>query len=98
MYSYSQHWFVYMVRCADGSLFVGVTDDLKRSVRKMNRREAPSYADLCAPVTLVYAEEYMNEWDADRRAAQIRRMQKRTKERLIMSENFQPVKNMAYAI
>lgn len=49
-------WFVYMVRCRDGSLYTGVTTDLARRCRQHNAGTASRYTRTRRPVRLVYQE------------------------------------------
>jgi len=76
----SEHHHLYMVRCADGSLFTGTTDDVDQTVREINAGEGPVYTRRRYPVFLVHSEEFMNANDAERRASVIRQMNRRKKE------------------
>ncbi|MEY4744360.1 MAG: hypothetical protein RL272_305 [Candidatus Parcubacteria bacterium] len=78
-----QHWFVYVVRCADGSLYTGITGDTEAEIRGLNDGGGSAYVRARLPVFLAYAEEYMNERDAIRRAAAIKRMSRANKEHLL---------------
>ena len=77
------HHYLYIVRCADGSLFTGTTDDIDRAVREMNAGIGNPYIRTRGPVFLAYTEEFMNERDAERRAADIKRMDRSEKERVV---------------
>lgn len=79
----SNHHYIYIVRCADGTLFTGVSDDVDRSVREMNAGAPGAYVRNRAPVFLAYTEEYMNARDAESRATAIKRMNRVGKERLL---------------
>lgn len=81
----ANHHYLYIVRCADGSLFTGVSDDVERSVLEMNAGAANGYVRAHAPVFLAYTEEYMNAGDAECRAAVIKRMNRIGKERILAS-------------
>ncbi len=76
----STHWYTYMVRCADGSLYTDVTDDISATMLTINAGHGPVYTRTRYPVFLVHHEEFMNEADAERRADLIRKMNKRRKE------------------
>lgn len=77
------HWHVCMVRCADGSLYTDVTHDLGYGIRKLNHGEGNAYVRARLPVFLAYSEEWMNEQDARKRAARIKRMRREEKELLV---------------
>ena len=56
--------FVYLLRCRDGSLYCGWTDDLEQRVAKHNAGKGARYTRSRKPVWLVWSEEV-----ADRSAA-----------------------------
>jgi putative endonuclease len=58
------HWFVYLLCCADDTLYTGVTTDLARRLAEHNAGTGARYTRARLPVTLAYAEPA-----ADRRAA-----------------------------
>jgi putative endonuclease len=45
-------WFVYLLRCSDGSIYVGCTSDLDDRLKRHNGKEVQS-TKLRAPVTLI---------------------------------------------
>ncbi len=77
------HSYVYIVRCADGSLYTGTAADPERAVADLNRGGGSAYVKARMPVFLAYTEEYMNDVDAARRAAGIKRLKREDKERLL---------------
>ncbi|MEK9152615.1 MAG: GIY-YIG nuclease family protein [Patescibacteria group bacterium] len=77
-----QHWYVYMVRCADGSLYTGVSTDLERRFREHNAGTGAAYTRSRLPVKLAYHEEYMNESDAKKREAALKKLTKPQKEKI----------------
>lgn len=81
----SSHHYIYIVRCADGSLFTGVSDDVERDVQAMNAGAEGAHVRAKTPVFLAYTEEYMNAKDAEARAAAIKRMNRAGKERILSS-------------
>lgn len=48
-------WFVYIVRCRDGSLYTGATNDLERRVEAHSAGKGARYTRSRAPVTLVWS-------------------------------------------
>lgn len=53
----SDPWYVYMVRCSDGTLYTGIAKDLeKRIVAHNSGRDGARYTRSRRPVTLVYAQ------------------------------------------
>jgi putative endonuclease len=69
-------WFVYLLRCADGSLYAGITTDVERRVSEHNCDDVlgARYTRGRRPVTLVYAEASESRSVATRRERQIKRM------------------------
>ncbi|MFH1046853.1 MAG: GIY-YIG nuclease family protein [Patescibacteria group bacterium] len=77
------HWYTYMVRCADGSLYTDVAADVSQAMREINAGQGPKYTRMRYPVFLVHSEEFMNDGDAERRADMIRKLDRRRKENLL---------------
>ncbi len=63
-------WFCYLLRCADDSLYCGITNDLDKRLAAHNGGTASKYTRVRLPVELVYAEPC-----ADRSAASKREME-----------------------
>ena len=77
-------WFVYMLRCADASLYTGITTDLARRLTEHNTGAAGArYTRARRPVTLVYQERLPNRSAAAKREQALRRLGKAEKERLV---------------
>lgn len=74
-------WVVYLLRCADGSLYTGITVDLDRRVREHNSDNAlgARYTRGRRPVVLVYVETSENRSDATRRERELKRMSRAAK-------------------
>src|SRR5437660_448042 len=75
----SSPWFVYMVRCADGSLYTGITKDVKRRCQQHNAGTASRYTRSRRPVKLFYQEVRPNQSSALKREAAIKAMTRREK-------------------
>lgn len=74
-------WWVYMLRCADGSLYTGITTDVDRRLAEHNGAGAPGarYTRSRRPVELVYAEAAASRAEATRREAAIKRLDRARK-------------------
>ncbi len=57
-------WIVYLVRCADGSLYCGVTNDLKKRLDAHNRGKGAKYTKSRGPVAVVGTSSEMSKSDA----------------------------------
>lgn len=75
-------WVVYMLRCADGSLYTGITTDIGRRLAEHNGDEAAPgarYTRSRRPVTLAYVEPADSRSTAARREAAIKRLDRTRK-------------------
>ena len=79
------HWFVYILRCTDGSLYTGITNDLERRCRQHESGTASRYTRSRRPTTLVYHEAHASRSLALKREAAIKAMTRREKLALIGS-------------
>ncbi len=72
-------WFVYIVRCADGSLYTGITKDVARRCQQHGAGTASRYTRSRRPVELVYHEVHPGQSSALKREAAIKAMDRRGK-------------------
>ena len=68
------HWYVYILECADNTLYTGITNNLQKRLDQHNRGKAASYTRGRIPVTLNYFERVNNRGDALRREWKIKNM------------------------
>jgi len=76
-------YYVYILRCLDGSFYVGSSQDLEEREKAHNDGQAASFTRLRRPVTLIYSEAYETEALAVRRERQIKKWSRAKKEALI---------------
>jgi len=76
-------FYVYILRCVDGSYYVGHTDDLERRLAGHQRGEIGGYTRSRRPVRLVFCEEFPSREDAFLRERQVKGWSRRKKEVLI---------------
>jgi putative endonuclease len=76
-------WWVYVLRCADGTLYTGVTTDVARRVERHNAGTASKYTRGRRPVTLAYREPAAGHGAALRREYAIKRLPRASKELLV---------------
>ncbi len=69
-------WYVYILRCADGTLYTGVTTDLARRLREHNAggRLGARYTRARRPVVLIHQETADNRSAASKREAAIKKL------------------------
>ena len=68
----SSLWFVYAVRCRDGSIYTGITTDLTRRVKTHNAGKGGAYTRSRRPVLLIFREAHPNRSSALKREARIK--------------------------
>ena len=76
-------WLVYVVRCADGSLYTGITNNLDRRLQSHNAGRASRYTRSRLPVRVVYAEPASTRGNALKREFSIKALSRTAKMRLI---------------
>ncbi len=80
-------WFLYMVVCADDSLYTGISTDLHRRVAEHNHGLAGArYTRGRRPVRLVYWERLESRAAAARREWVVKRLSRRAKWALVAGE------------
>ena len=77
--------FVYIVRCADGTLYTGYARDPEARTAAHNRGNGARYTAGRGPVTLVYTERFPSRGAALSREHQIKRLTRRAKHLLVGS-------------
>lgn len=75
---------VYILRCADGTLYTGWTNDLTARVAAHNAGRGAKYTRGRLPVRLVYSERVAGKGEALRRECALKRLTREEKQRLIL--------------
>ena len=78
-------WQVYILKCGDGSLYTGITNDMALRLQNHNAGKASKYTRSRLPVELVYAENAADRASASRREAAIKKLRKPAKLKLIQT-------------
>ena len=87
----TQIWHVYVLECADGTLYTGVTVDLERRVHEHNHTKAgAAYTRARRPVGLVFASPYDSRSAAQKAEYAIKRWSRRKKLELIEGDRTPP--------
>lgn len=78
-------WSVYIIRCADQSLYTGISNDVTRrfTQHQDQTKRSAKYLRGKTPLTLVYQELAGTRSDASKREWQLKQMCKASKEKLI---------------
>jgi len=87
-------WYVYILKCSDGSLYTGSTTDVSRRVKEHNSGKGGNYTQTRHPVKLLYTEFHQSRAEAQSREAQIKRWSK-DKKLAFISRNESSLKQLA---
>ena len=79
--------YTYILRCADGTLYCGWTNDLTARLAAHNSGKGAKYTRGRGPVTLVYSEQFDTQSEAMRREAEIKKLPRPRKQALIESQS-----------
>ncbi|MFA6921119.1 MAG: GIY-YIG nuclease family protein [Gallionella sp.] len=78
-------WICYILRCADGTLYCGITNDVDKRILAHNAGTAAKYTRARGPVELVFMEACDNRSVASRREIAIKKLTRAEKLALIVS-------------
>ena len=77
--------YTYIIRCSDGTLYTGWTNDLEKRIASHNDGTGGKYTRARRPVKLVYHEAFETKQEAMSREWQIKHMSRQDKDKLIES-------------
>ena len=76
-------WFVYILRCGDGTLYTGITDDVQARFRAHASGKGAKYTRGRSPLELVYTEQCGNHSEALKREIAVKQLSRKEKEEMI---------------
>jgi putative endonuclease len=79
------NWRCYILECADGTLYTGITNDLEKRVAAHNAGTASKYTRCRLPVKVAFSENHPDRAAASRREIAIKRLPREAKWHLIQS-------------
>ena len=77
------NWYLYMLRCGDGTLYTGITTDVEKRLETHRAGKGAKYTRGRLPLEVVYRECCGTHSDALKREAAIKRMTRQEKETLL---------------
>ena len=80
-------WWVYILRCGDGTLYTGITDDLPRRLAAHRAGKGAKYTRGRGPLSVAYLEEWPDRSAASKREWEIKQLTKAKKEALAAAWN-----------
>ena len=93
-----ERWFCYVIECADGTFYTGITNSIDRRLAMHNRGRASRYTRGRLPVRLVYAAPYGTRSSAGRREIEVKKMSRAKKRRLGTVINLKTAKALGLTI
>lgn len=75
--------FIYMIQCADGTIYTGWTTDIESRLEAHNNGTGAKYTRGRGPVRLLYHEEFQSKGEALKREREIKKLKKEKKLKLI---------------
>lgn len=78
-----KRWYLYILRCGDGSLYTGITTDVAARLEVHRSGKGAKYTRGRGPLDLVYSEECATHSDALKRELAIKAMTREDKQKLI---------------
>ena len=78
-----QIWYLYMLRCRDGSLYTGITTDVEKRLEQHRSGKGAKYTRGRGPLELVYREECGSHSDALKREWEVKGLSRQEKLRLM---------------
>ena len=82
----SLNWTVYILQCADGSLYTGITNDLDRRLQEHQAGQGAKYTMGRGPFKLVYSENCDDRAKASKREIEIKSLKKSQKLDIISNQ------------
>jgi putative endonuclease len=76
-------WFLYILKCNDGSFYTGITKDIERRFKVHNQGKAAKYTRARLPVELLYREKCKNRTAALVRECAVKALPRKKKEEIV---------------
>lgn len=82
----SKLYYIYMLRCKDGSIYTGYTDNIYKRIEKHRSGKGAKYTRGRGPFSLVHYESFFTKEEAMQREASIKKLSKDKKLKLILDD------------
>lgn len=79
-------FYVYILRCNDGSYYVGHTDSIEKRIAEHDAGSYPGYTQTRLPINLVYVQEFSTRDEAFNAEHQIKKWNRKKKEAIIEND------------
>ena len=89
-----KNWHLYVLLCADGSYYAGVTTDLKRRLKEHNTSpRGAKYTKTRRPVEVIYTENFSSRSSAQKAEYGFKQLTRKQKEKVINESRRQTQSN-----
>ena len=78
------NWYLYILRCGDGTLYTGITNDVEKRLAAHRSGKGAKYTRGRGPLELVYREELPDHSAALKREYEVKSMTRQEKERMLL--------------
>ena len=76
-------WSVYILRCGDGTLYTGITNDLDKRIESHSNGQGSKYTRSRLPIELIHCEQANNRSEATKRELEIKGLSQGDKMKMI---------------
>ena len=83
-------YFVYIIRCNDGSYYTGHTKDVEKRFELHKKGKGAQYTRIHKPEKICYIENFMSRSEAMKREQKIKKLCHSKKQKLILKKKFLP--------
>jgi len=80
------NWFVYILKCRDGTLYTGITNNIKKRIKAHKKGKGAKYTKGRGPFELIFEEKCLDKSSALKREAVIKQL--RREDKLTLSQEF----------
>jgi len=80
-------WFVYIIKCKDGTLYTGFTDDLEKRFEAHKNGKGAKYTRSHKPEKVVFFEKHVKKVVALKRERELKKLTREEKLKFILSKN-----------
>lgn len=81
-------WWVYVLRCSDGSLYCGISNDVERRLRVHNASKGSRYVRSRRPARLVFRLAFASKSEALKAEYRFKRLPKKQKESIVEKQRW----------
>ncbi len=87
-------WYLYILKCMNGSLYTGITDNFERRLKEHLSGKGGHYTRNSRPTDVIYKEEFIDRVQAQKREQQIKRWSK-VKKLALISGNLESLRKLS---